>query len=78
VRLERHLDADHRNEETDGGTDGLVEAGRDDPTDGEADRGSGEDRPCVKDGPESRDQSFSKRSTFMMKTVAPPTWTSTG
>jgi hypothetical protein len=78
VRLERHLDADHGNEETDCGADGPLETGRDDPPEGEADRGAGEDCPDVERGPEPGDQSFSKRSTFMMKTVAPPTWTSTG
>jgi hypothetical protein len=78
VRFQRHLDADHSNEKTDGGADGLLEAGRDDPAEREADGGTGEDRPRVQGGPEPRDQSFSKRSTVTMKTVAPPTWTSTG
>src|SRR3989454_7662592 len=78
VRFERHLDADHGNKETDGSTDRLVEAGRDDPPEGEADGRAGEHRARVERGPEPGDQSFSKRSTLTMKTVAPPTWTSTG
>src|SRR6266550_1927580 len=78
VRFERHLDANHGNEETDGGTNRLVEAGGDDPPEREADGGAGEHRAGVERGPESGDQSFSKRSTLTMKTVAPPTWTSTG
>src|SRR2546427_680554 len=73
VRFERHLDADHGNKETDGSTDRLVEAGWDDPPEGEADGGAGEHRARVERGPESGDQSFSKRSTLTMKTVAPPT-----
>src|SRR5438132_1071813 len=78
VRFERHLDADHGNEETDRRADRLVEAGGDDPPQREADDGAGEHRAGVERGPEPGDQSFSKRSTLTMKTVAPPTWTSTG
>src|SRR6266571_6257522 len=78
VRFERHLYADHGDEETDGRTDRLVEAGGDDPPECEADGGAGEHGARVERGPEPGDQSFSKRSTLTMKTVAPPTWTSTG
>src|SRR2546430_2401808 len=78
VRFERHLDADYGNEETDRRPNRLLEAGGDDPPQREADGGAGEHRAGVECGPEPRDQSFSKRSTLTMKTVAPPTWTSTG
>jgi len=58
--------------------DRLMEACGDDPPQREADGGAGKHRAGVERGPEPGDQSFSKRSTLTMKTVAPPTWTSTG
>jgi hypothetical protein len=77
-RLERELDSVDRDEEADGDSDGLLQTGGDEPTQREAERRADENGAGVERGPEPGDQSFSKRSTFMMKTVAPPTCTSTG
>jgi hypothetical protein len=55
-----------------------VQAFWNDAAEREPERGADQNGAGVEGGPESGDQSFSKRSTFMMKTVAPPTWTSTG
>src|SRR5438270_754532 len=89
-RVERHLYPVDGHEEAETGADRLLEAGGDDAAQAQANCRAGEHAGRVEGGAKARGHgraggggrptsySFSKRSTLTMKTVAPPTWTSTG
>src|SRR5437764_780884 len=88
--LECHLNPKDRHEEAKTSANRSLEAGGDDAAQAQANRGAREHRAGVEGGTQAADHrrageagratsySFSKRSKLTMKTVAPPTWTSTG